>query len=324
MGNSTNNSDTNKGTRIFWIFLHGVGVYIANFLPFSRVMLFPVFGQVLGIVLILAPVYFYRQYLVTIPAETLQGNILNLLSGLMLMIIPGFLVFIKAFWDYMVVMVSLNTMTADIVEKGDFGDFKAHNKAVNQRKKDYMVLLLLLTGVWTVLLLAIPFVFLSLGSTLGSNKALFVLSFLASVISLFVISVLLSVAFQVFAFEELTRVETLKRSYSLVQKNFWRVVLLGIMVNIITGGILPAFVQSIAQMRPIMDILIIPFKAYHAILAENPVAMQVPINLPPFLSDVPKKIALTAVGTIVTSFVLPLGSACFTLLYMDLKKRKDG
>ncbi|NLF83060.1 MAG: hypothetical protein GX568_03630, partial [Candidatus Gastranaerophilales bacterium] len=102
------------------------------------------------------------------------------------------------------------------------------------------------------------------------------------------------------------------------------VVLLGILVNILAGGIIPAIAQAIASIEPIMNTLVIPFKSYYAIIASSPAILNAPPEIQAKLANIPADIALASVGTIVTAFVLPLGSACFALLYMDLKKRKDG
>lgn len=316
------NVDISKGTGIFQIFCRGIGIYIANFFSFSRVMLFPVFGHVLGIVMIFAPVYFFRRYLDTLPADELHHNIWGLLLCLVLMVVPGFIIFIKAFWEYMVAMVSLNTMVADVAQKGYFDDFNTHNKAVKQRSKEYIALLLLLTGIWAVLL--IPFISLLTGSGSGVGGGLSAIAVLTSGIALFVLSVWFCLSFQVFAFEKLYPIDTIKRSYNLVKNNFWRVVLLGILVNILAGGIIPAIAQAIASIEPIMNTLVIPFKSYYAIIASSPAILNAPPEIQAKLANIPADIALASVGTIVTAFVLPLGSACFALLYMDLKKRKDG
>lgn len=317
------NIDINKETGIFQIFCKGIGIYIANFFSLSRVMLFPVFGHVLGIVMIFAPVYYFRRYLDTLPAGELHHNIWGLFLCILLMVVPGFIIFIKAFWEYMVAMVSLNTMVADITQKGYFDDFNSHNKAVKERSKEYIALLLLLTGIWAVLLL-IPFVGALSQDGSGSAGGLSAIVFLASGIALFVLSVWFCLSFQVFAFEKLSPIQTLKRSYNLVKNNFWRVVLLGILVNILANGIIPAIAQAVAEIKPIMDMLVIPFESYYAILADNSVILNAPPEIQAKLATVPGNIAIATVGTITTAFVLPFGSACFALLYTDLKKRKDG
>ena len=193
--------------NILHIFFNGVIIYLKNFLPLSRAMLFPVFGQIIGIILILGPVYFYRQnYLLTLSLEELQKNLTFILLGLILMVVPGFVIFLKAFWDYMVVMVSLNTMISDIVEKKPAVSFKIHKDAVKLRSKDYLILLFILMGIWFLLLL-VPFVLMIPAMKIFGQMfaiAVFVVSLLANLGMLAIISVYLCLCFQIFAFESIS------------------------------------------------------------------------------------------------------------------------
>lgn len=310
--------------NIFKIFLNGLFIYLKNFVPLSRAMLFPVFGQIIGIVLILGPVYFYRElYLIKLTPEELQKNLLFIFLGLILMIIPGFIIFLKAFWDYMIVMVSLNTMVSDIVENKKPVNYKIHSGAIKLRTKDYIMLLFILMGIWLVLLSA-PFVLL-IGSALVLNKILstiiFVLYFITSIALLGIISVYLSLSFQIFAFEAISPRKIIMQSYKMIENNFWRTVLLGLILFIITGAILPVIIQELIKQSPILPYLVQPFEAYANIMFEGSAIVEIINKYGMSIADLSRETALMSIGTALTMFALPLGSACFTLFYIDLKKK---
>ncbi len=315
-----------KPENIFQIFFNGILIYLKKFLTFSRAMFFPVFGQVAGIILILAPVYFYRQYfLLSIPVEKLQENMIFIFLGLLLIVIPGFAIFLKAFWDYMVAMVSLNTITADIIEKNSIDNFKEHNERINSRSKDYIILLLLLMGVWLVLIAA-PFVVLVSGFVFLNKifaTVLFSLSGLLSAIILAIASVFLCLSFQIFAFEKINPVNILKTSFNMIKNSFWEVIILGILLFIVTGSIIPYVFQVLIKSTSILSYIAFPFEVYINILLENPIIASVQAELGSFIPNLAEELALFGIGSIVTAFLLPMGSACFTLLYFDIKKCKQ-
>lgn len=308
----------------FKLLLNGIVIYLRNFIPLSRAMLFPVFGQIIGVVLILGPVYFYRElYLIKLTADDLQKNLLFILFGLILMIIPGFIIFLKAFWDYMVVMVSLNTMASDIIRKKKPSSFKIHNDAVKIRSKDYIFLLFILMGIWLIFLAA-PFVIL-FGSVMVLNKILstiiFALSSLTCLALLAIVSVYLSLSFQIFAFEAISPRKIIMKSYEMIENNFWRTVLLGFLLFVLTGAVIPVIFQELIKHSPILSYIVIPFEAYAKILLNNPMILEIINKYGLTISVLSKETALMSVGTTITMFTLPLGSACFTLLYFDLKSK---
>jgi len=309
------------------IFFTGLGIYLKNFFPLSRAMLFPVLGQIIGIILILGQAQFYRQnYLLTLSPVELQKNLTFILLGLILMVVPGFIIFLKAFWDYMVVMVSLNTMVSDIVEKKPAASFKIHNGAVKLRTKDYLVLLFILMGIWFLLLL-MPFVLMIPAMKIFGQMfaiAVFAVSLLANLGILAIISVYLCLCFQIFAFEAISPVNIIKKSYEMIDnKNFWRAVLLGFILFVVTGAVLPAIFGEIIKNSPLLGYLVLPFESYANILLQNTNLIETIQQYGLTVADISREFALMSVGTAATMFVLPLGSACFTLFYLDLKEKKQ-
>ena len=313
-----------SGTNIFAIIFKSLMIYIKNFLPLSRVMLFPVFGQLIGIFLIFYPNYLYTEkYLAKLSGENLEQNLVFILLGLILMVIPGFAVFLKAFWDYMIVMVSLNPIVSDIEKKGNFGDFKIYNNSVKLKTNNYVILLLLMTLFWLGFLV-FPFLSFFLGFFINTVliTPIFLMMVIASIIFSIILSVNLSLVFQVFAFESISPVEVIKKSWNLMKDNFWRTTFMGIVLLFVTSLIVPGLITSILDKSPLMTHLINSFEAYVSLFAKNQAFVEFLANykLTPFALSV--TLAVSTIGTIITAMMLPLGSACFTLLYFDILDRK--
>ena len=89
--------------NMVWVVLAAIRMYSANFLKFCWYMLFPVLGQVLGLTIVFGFVSLYTYYL---PELALKYDVLKDFSTAILFIIiitiPGLLIFMKAFWDYLV------------------------------------------------------------------------------------------------------------------------------------------------------------------------------------------------------------------------------
>ncbi|HBG48401.1 MAG TPA: hypothetical protein DDW90_02620 [Cyanobacteria bacterium UBA9971] len=313
-----------SGTNIFAIIFKSLMIYIQNFLPLSRIMLFPVFGQIIGIFLIFYPNYLYTEkYLAKLSGENLEQNLVFILLGLILMVIPGFAVFLKAFWDYMIAMVSLNPIVSDIEKKGSFGDFKVYNNSVKLKTNNYVILLLLMTLFWLGILI-FPFLSFFLGFFINSVliTPIFLLMIFISIIFSIILSVNLSLIFQVFAFESISPVEVIKKSWNLMKGNFWRTTFMGIVLLIVTSALIPGIITAILDKSPLMTHLITSFEAYVNLFAKNQTFIEFLANykMTPFGLSV--TLAVSTVGTIITAMMLPLGSACFTLLYFDILGRK--
>lgn len=317
-------SKSKSGTNVFVIIFKSLMIYLKNFLPLSRVMLFPVFGQIIGMFLIFYPNYLYTEkYLVKLPAEVLQQNLVFILLGLLLLVIPGFAVFMKAFWDYMVVMVSLNSMVYDIEKKGSFGDFKVYNSSVKLKTANYVTLLLLLALFWLAVLI-FPFLSFFFGLFLDATliAPIFLAMVLISAIFFIILSVYLSLAFQIFAFESISPLEIIKKSWNLMKGNFWRTVFMGLVLLIATCFIVPGLIASIVEQSLFMQHLITPFETYISLFSGNQVFIEFLANIKMTPYGFSEAMALSTVGTVVTAMMLPWGSACFTMLYFDILSRK--
>ena len=103
---------------IWYVIFEGLKIYFSNIDKFITFMLFPVFGQILGLALTFG---------LTIPlgdkVAQKAPNMPTALGIIFLLAIPGLLIYIKAFWDYMVAYVALNSMTEGALTSGKVYDF---------------------------------------------------------------------------------------------------------------------------------------------------------------------------------------------------------
>jgi len=316
--------------NIFKIFFKGLGIYLKNIVPLSSVMIFPVFGQLAGMALILVPTYFYSQNIKTlIDANPFFDSIALIFLLLILIALPGFFIFTKAFWEYMVVSVSLNTMIEAINDQKDLDDLDIHTHAVKLRTDEYVSMLLLMCAIWLIAIF-LPFIFYAFSIDPAIKSFLFAgFEFIGLLIAT-ILSIYLSLSFQVFAFENLSPINTLKRSCRLIKGNFLRTVFLGIVLSLITGTLIPSIVQSAVQSTVMIDFISYPFKVYTAALLPDPqVLYQTALPIGNLLGasdpiiELSKMLALSTVGIVITAFMLPLGSACYTLLYQDINNRNS-
>lgn len=312
------------GSNIFALIFKSFALYVKNFIPLTKVTLIPVFGQLLGLILIFYPTYLYKVYFLSrMSAESLQQNMIYLLLGSLIITVPGFAVFLKTFWKYMVITVSLNSMVSDIVKKGYAGYAKAYDREVKQRAGSYIILLLILTLFWLVILF-----FPLLSSIIGAiiNPALiiplFFLFTLVSCILTVTISVNHSLAFQVFSFEGKAPVETVKKSWQLMKGNFWRTFFMGIVLLVVTWWLVPNFFTVLLEKSPIQPYLTAPFEAYAELFYKNQIFIDILSKVQLTSYGFSMNLMLITAGTVISALMLPLGSVCFTLLYFDILERK--
>ncbi|MFH0702490.1 MAG: hypothetical protein V2B14_02990 [bacterium] len=317
-----------QNMNIFQIFFKSCKIYLKNFIPLSKAMLFPVFGQLIGVILILYPTFIISKNLPKILSiEVITQNIILIYLGLLVITLPGFFVFTKAFWDYMIAMVSLNSMILNILKQGFLKDIQVHTRLIKLRSKEYIILLMLLSLIWLAGLL-FPIITTLI---LFKNPVMVLALYFLSGLALAIISIYLSLSFQVFAFENISPVKMLKRSWELVEGNFWRIFLMIVATFIVTTMLIPVIFQAIIEKTPLMTLIIYPFKSYVALISDPGNISQIlqstkmgilsKIGDPVF--EISKILALSTVSIIITAFMLPFGSACFTLLYFDITTRKS-
>jgi hypothetical protein len=319
-----------KFMNIFDIIFKGILIYLKNFIELTYIMLFPVFGQLIGIIMIFGTTYLYTSRMSSLMLNfPIFNNLAFVLVTLILIVLPGFFVFTNAFWEYMVAMVSLNGVAASAGKDGKIKESAAFVQNIKQRKNDYITLLLVLALIWIIGLL-LPLPVFALNIPLSAKPFLFVgLEFIAFFM-LTVVSVYFSLSFQVFSFENLSPVDTLKKSFEMIEGNFWRSVFLAVILFILTGMIIPYIFQAVSEKTFILDIISYPFEVFLSIFMIDPaklfeVVRSISPNIPRLVDPATMMsnfMAQLVLGMVVTAMMLPLGSACYTLLYQDILSRR--
>ena len=128
--------------NFIWIILAAIRIYSTNFLKFCGYMLFPVLGQILGLLLVFCLAGLYSAYLPDLaekyPAFREYSTIILCLLAIT---IPGLLIFMKAFWDYLVAYGAINSITEGFLTTGKIYDYPAHNATITSHSFKYIVLL---------------------------------------------------------------------------------------------------------------------------------------------------------------------------------------
>lgn len=281
---------------IFFILWEGIKIYFSNIDKFLLYMLFPVFGQVIGIALSFGLSLGFADKVVQ-KADSPAVALLMIL----LLAIPGLLIFAKAFWDYMVAYVALNSMTEGAVTTGKVYDLDSHNEVATQRGWKYIGFLIILS------------VLMSLGASIFF------------IIPGFVLWIYFILVFQVFTFEpDLSITDIFKRSFLLVKGNWARTFILMAVLGffsmyILTEGITVVFdyLNLTASASSIFNFIsnLIPLDLVNKILvhANQPIITNEMIS---------KTIFVSVLGMIISGLTLPIRSICWSLWYKNLSDVK--
>ena len=281
---------------IFFILWEGIKIYFSNIDKFLLYMLFPVFGQVIGIALSFGLSLGFADKVVQ-KADSPAVALLMIL----LLAIPGLLIFAKAFWDYMVAYVALNSMTEGAVTTGKVYDLASHNEVATQRGWKYIGFLIILS------------VLMSLGSSIFF------------IIPGFVLWIYFILVFQIFTFEpDLSITDIFKRSFLLVKGNWARTFILMVVLGffsmyILTEGITVVFdyLNLTASASSIFKFIsnLIPLDLVNKILvhANQPIITNEMIS---------KTIFVSVLGMIISGLTLPIRSICWSLWYKNLSDVK--
>ena len=277
---------------IWFVLFEGLKIYFLNIDKFFLYMLFPVFGQIIGIALAMGLSLSLMQ---TVVEKT--DNALTALLYVILLAVPGLLIFAKAFWDYMIAYVALNSMTEGAVTTGKAYDFQSHNEVATRRTMSYVVFLLVICALSSV------------GSTIFF------------IVPGFIVWIYLILVYQVFTFEpDLNITDILKRSFLLVKGSWFRTLaILAILtffsIFIITQGVIVIF-DFLNITNWICSILdeytsMFPLELVNEILEY----CNLQIITPTMISHL---ILTSALSFVVAGLTLPIRSICWTLWYMVL------
>ncbi|MBP3820927.1 hypothetical protein J6G99_04710 [bacterium] len=290
-------SKDRKAISIWLVFIQGIKIYFSNIDKFFIYMLFPVFGQLLGLALIFGLTIGF--------ADKIASKTNSISSGLLLIFLlalPGILIFMKAFWDYMVAYVAINSMTEGAVTTGKVYDFQSHREVATRRGGKYILLL----------------------AAVGILSLLAVLCCIIPVFGLIpplILWIYFILVFQVFTFEqELSVKDCFRRSFDLVKGNWARAFILMLVlwffsIYIITMGVTVIFdyLHINEPLSSLFDFIgkSIPLSYLNRILAHINV-QEITINM------VSTAILTSIIGMITSELTLPIRSICWTLWYKDL------
>ena len=286
---------------VWGIFGQGIKLYFTNFGSFLKYMAFPVFGQILGIILILSASYLYAAFLpkIIVPGG-LFDNFLMIFLVLFLITLPGLLILVKAFWDYLVAYGAVNSMLENMLKSGKVYDFHAHTEIITRRSGSFGLL-------WGVLALL---------GIIGIFPLFWVIA-----IIMFVYFVLV---FQVFTFEPDKSVfGCFQKSVILIKGNFARTLGLMVLVGLLTYWILPEAAKFLFDFANIIGFFAIPIDNWarqlpidemNKLLLQTPRAYQITSLM------IAKYIVSQLLIYVITSLTLPLRVICWGLWYKNLNK----
>lgn len=286
---------------VWEIFGQGIKLYFTNFSSFFKYLAFPVFGQILGIVLTLLAAFLYASNL---PKFIVEGGIFDNFSMIFLVLfiitLPGLFIFAKAFWDYLVAYGAINSMVENLLKSGKVYDFPAHTELITRRTGGFI-------GLW--------FLF-GLFTIVGAFPLFWVIALI-----LFVYFVLI---FQVFTFEpDKSPLECFVKSALIIKGNFARTLGLMVLLGALTYWILPETVKILFETMNIVGILAVPVDIWanqlpidemNKMLLQTPTAYQITSLL------IAKAVVSTFLGYVVICLTLPLRSICWALWYKNLNK----
>lgn len=287
---------------IFSVLSETAKLYCLNFPQFAKYMLFPVLGQVIGLAWIFGMAGVYTANLPLLIEEFPAFNDFSvIILCVILIVVPGMIVWMKAFWDYLVAYGALNSMTESALNTGKVYDFPAHNSLITQRTAKYL-------GLWLLY---------GIFGLLALNPLLWVLG------GIFFIYFIL--IFQVFTFEpEASVTGCFKRSFELIKGNFARTFVIMAVIGVFTHFLFVEGFSVFFDFTKLTDVLVGFFESWVTTIPLDPVneklielnpgaTLLTPLNISQFL-------AYQVVGFVVISFTLPVRSICWTLWYKVLNE----
>ena len=284
-----------------WVIANAIKMYSTNFLNLCGYMAFPVLGQIFGLILTVCLAGIYIMYLPELAIKyPIFNDNLTIISCVILITIPGMMIFIKAFWDYLVAYGAVNSVTECYLSTGKIYDFPSHNATVTTQAIRYI-------GLWFLY---------SIFMLLAINPFLWVIGGV-----LFIYFILL---FQVFSFEKSqTPVGCFRRSFEIIRGNWFRTVLIMLIIGVFTHLL---FVQGFSvffDFTGLTKILSTLFEEY--IIGAIPIDTineNIVMFYPSFdyitASKVSSFLVYLVVAFVVVGFTLPLRVITWALWYKAL------
>ena len=290
--------------KAFDTFYESISLYLKHIKAFFSYLTFPIIGQVAGMVITFVLNYHFIVNLDVIQQYVpLYNNPIAILTTAIILMLPGLILMLKAFWEYLVAYGALNSMADNMTKSGKLYDFEAHTLVINHRKFAF-------AGLW---LLYSIFMFFSFNPILWIGGGL--------------IFVFFALVFQVFTLEpEKNIIKCFVRSFILVKQKYFETLILLLLVSTLTYFIIPEIIRLICSLTGVVSMF--------ANLIQNIVALHTQIYLDKFnellatlnqspltIMDLSKIIVLAVIGWIVSAYLLPIRSLACYLQYKSLNKK---
>ena len=324
---------TKKSMSIFSIIGIGTKLYCRNIFLLSAPVVAPVLGIILGMFLaIYLPIHFVSNYELICEKYSFFKEFWVYVTAVVVTCLPGLVIFKFGFWDYMLKLVSLNLFVDDIIKQKLLKHHSQYTKIISLRTKDYLAMLF----IWCLIIimgLAIPVIVKQTNSDVWFSMILFIVLMVLAILLLTILSIYLSLSFQVFAFEPaLSPMETLEKSFKLVANNFWRLVIMILFLSIIVSGIIPQMIAIILDVLMLKATVAEPFAKFlnnffltfpNVQVIVDGILQTMNTDIAQFMLEAPKQLAFLLISTIISLFMMPLGTCYYVLFYKDVKHNHD-
>ena len=289
---------TKKKKTPFGIFTESIGLYFSNFGQFVKYMSFPVLGQVIGLVIIFACTGIYTANLPELMEKyPIFKEFNTLVFASIVVALPGMIILLKAFWEYLVAYGAINSMLENMLKSGKVYDFDAHTELIKRRSVPFVGLWLII-GIFSLLAI-FPLLWIPAG----------------------VIGIYLVLIFQVFTYEpELSPVGCIRKSFNLIKGHFASTFILVIFAGLLTYVFIPQSICTLFEWSggtKFIAGLIMPF--VNQLPLEDLNITLAYYHLPLIESS---KIALTIVSAfiaqILIQYTLPMRSLLWGMWYKEL------
>ncbi len=219
-----------KSSSVFTIVSKSFTEYLFRLPQYLKYILYPLFGQLIGITVCFLPFL-------------ISGQNVNLGMAFICLIL-GLILFCHSFWQYALISGGLILISKQIVENEPLKEFKYYTEIFKKRTKDYIVFLLISAIIIPILFIAL---IIALFAALGLSPQMFVSGDFASPSSIqaialiglitFAFALLFTVTLQSFVLSpNLTPTESILKAIKLALKNYFPnlgiVILLSIIVQI--------------------------------------------------------------------------------------------
>ena len=293
-----------KNKTPFAIFAEASRLYFTNFSKFTSYMTFPVIGQMLGLLLVFGLTYFYAKNMPMLIEKFPTLNSLPIMLGtIILLTLPGLIIFVKAFWEFLVAYGAINSMVENLLKSGKVYDFDAHTELIKRRTMPF-VGLWLLVGIFSIIAIC-PLMWVICG----------------------VFAIFFVLIFQVFTYEpELSPFDCVRQSFILTKSHFASTFLLMAMVGALTYVLLPHIADFLVQYINLSNVLTMAVVPFLELLPINELnATLTSLYVPAIkVEDIAMMIVSTFVAQIIIQYTLPLRSILWALWYKQLNGGKFG